>query len=114
MALIYADATSTSHAKVKTNVTVKAPAQKQSCAAICKQKNDALIADDIEVTKPFIKTEQMKQIQAQGNARKDRGLHNLFFCDEPGCAQIFEDQKEYMNSIARETYTTIKNCSKTH
>ena len=47
MALIYADATSTSHAKVKTNVTVKALAQKQSCAAICKQKNDALIADDI-------------------------------------------------------------------
>ena len=44
-----------------------------------------------EVTKSFIKTEQKKRIQAQGKARKDRGLHNLFFCDEPGCVQIFED-----------------------
>ena len=44
-----------------------------------------------EVTKTFIKTEQKKRIQAQGKARKDRGLHNLFFCDEPGCVQIFED-----------------------
>ena len=67
-----------------------------------------------EVTKPLIKTEQKKRIHAQGRARKDRGLHNLFFCDEPGCAQIFEDQEEYMNSIARETYTTIKNYSKTY
>ena len=22
-------------------------------------------------------------------------MHNLFFCDEPGCVQIFEDQEEY-------------------
>ena len=38
IALIYTDTNSTSHAKVKTNVTAKALLQKQSCAAICKQK----------------------------------------------------------------------------
>ena len=37
-----------------------------------------------EVTKPFIKTEQKKQIRDQGKTKKDFGLHNLFFCDEPG------------------------------
>ena len=47
-----------------------------------------------EVTKPFIKTEQEK-IQAQGKARKDRSLHIYSFVDEPGCAQIFEDQEKY-------------------
>ena len=48
-----------------------------------------------EFTKPFIKTKQKKQIQAQGKARKDCGFHNLLFCDETGHAQIFQDQKEY-------------------
>ena len=48
-----------------------------------------------EVTKPFIKTEQKKWIQTPRKARKVRGLYNLFFCDEPGCAQIFEDREEY-------------------
>ena len=48
-----------------------------------------------EVTKSFIKTEQKKQIQAQGKARKDSGLHNSFFCNEPDCDQIVEDQEEY-------------------
>ena len=48
-----------------------------------------------EGTKSFIKTEQKKQTQAQGKTRKDSSLHNSFFCDEPDCDQIFEDQEEY-------------------
>ena len=46
------------------------------------------------VRKPSIKTKQKKRLQAQGKAREDFDLH-LFFCDEAGCAQIFEDREEY-------------------